>query len=710
MRHNTCWGRCTTLLIVAAGFLGAMYMGCGSSGSGTSTSSSSGSGVAVSGTANVPSDASASESAPLSKSVSKAASDELSADVASLSKDTAVGAGKTVTCTDAKSGEVLGTTKTDSAGAYSVNIPTTATDVIISVKVNDETEINRLYTAAGVAATGVTVDADTSAATVAVLQKCQEVIGVTTDIDISELPTKCGASITAGTLIPDAIYAPYLAVMQSGVAAGSADASSGKGCAGAQGLMFRELLSNKLKGTAGDLKGQDPYDVLRKAYLTADSAALANVSKYAPTISASVTPSAAFSFAKDSLVKSIAAVTNDSATYTKFKRDPTVIGKFFENVDVTSAAKFVANPDDLQFQIKDSFDNKKTDRLKDPKYFNLYADACGDKNFSNLKTDDERKAYTALIYNTDLTSKTAAEAKTIATGLINTFGAACPSGTCNTIKFQSIQNNPTTYTGNVLAKPDLYGGTSGTTYAAGLIDQIGTKEVITGTPPTFTACATATDCGTAASGTTFICINHFCQNSATAKAVGATCSYNGDCLSGNCGTAAQASTDKICLDSAATTGSAGGFSGGGTLVTLLSNGSSCLAGYQCASGNCDVASHTCKSGTDVAPIAGSIKLGGLYKRATGADSSILSASLNVTTLTSSTVSVSLSEGLYGHTDSATFNSSTNKISFTISVSDSGTQKTLTCTGVDVQSDGATLSGTDACTLGSSTKSISHTKQ
>lgn len=704
MRHEAAvLGRCMGVLITVGASLLALHMvGCGSSGGSSGGSTASGNGVAVSGSVSVPSDANTSESAPLGKSVGLHKGVELpSADVASLSKDTAVGSGREVTITDAKSGVVLATGTTDSSGGYSLGIPTTTTDCIISVKIDDTTELNRIYTATGSAATGVSVDADTTSASVAVLQKCQEVAGITTDIDISDLPSKCGAAITAGTLIPDAIYTPYLAVIDSGVDAGSADASTGKGAAGAHGLMYREILKNKLRGTGG-LQGVDPWDVVRKAYLNADSTALAQMGTYAPTISATVTPTAALAFAKD-LGKSMAAVTNDKTTSDKCKGDWTAVSKLYENFDATQATKVLANPDDLQFQLKDSFDNKQTDKLKDKKYTTLFTDACGDKNFSNLKTDDERKAYTKLIYNTDLSTKTAAEAKTIGTGLINTFAAACPSGTCDSTKLTAVTNNPTVYTASILAQPHLYGGTTGSTYATGLINQVGTTDVITGTKPSFTACATASDCGTAVTGT-FVCVSNFCQNSATAKPTGDSCAYNGDCISGTCNPVSKICTDPVAVGGTGTTSTIGG-----TLTTLLANGNSCLAGYQCSSGNCDLASHTCKAVTEVVAVTGTtVKLGGSYKKSSS-PSNVLSASVIVTVITGTTVNVSLSEGLYGATSTGSFNSSTNKLTFSMQVYESGSHKTLTCTDVNVQSEGSTLLGMDACTLGSDTKSISHTK-
>lgn len=701
MRHNTrCWDRWAVLAVAVGGFLGAMYMGCGSSGTATGSTS----GVAISGTANVPSDASASESAPLGKSLSKAvgSSNEVSADVTSLAKDTAVGVGKTVTCTDAITGKELDTAKTDSSGAYTLDIPTTATDVIISVKVDDETEINRFYTANGVA-TGVTVDADTSSAMIAVFQECQDKIGAT-NVAISDFATKCGAAMTAGNLNVDAIYAPALALGRIGVAEGSPDASTGKGSMGAQFLSFREILSSKLKGNASDLKGQDPFDVMRKAYLSAEPTALANFAKYAPVVTAIVPPATAFAFAK-SVAGSMNAVNNDGTSYATVKGDPTAIATFFGSTDAASAAKFLANPADVRSQFKTVFDSSATDtaakdKLKDPKYFTFIADAVGDPVYSKLPTQAERDAHANLWLKMDVTGKTAAEIKTISAGTINTVGAACPAGTCDATKLLGIKNNPTVYTASILSQPTLYGGATGTTFVAGLINQLGTTEVITGTKPTFTACSTASDCGTVA-GATLICINSFCQNSTVVKALGESCTYNGDCASGTCDTA-TGSTTKICKEPAVALGGTGG-----TFKDLLGADSPCLEGPQCKSGFCDLNVHQCKATTTITPIEGGIKLGGLYRKGS-TPSNILAIGLNVTPISGSTVSVALSDGLYGHTESATYSSG--KLSFTITnINDAGTLKTLTCTNVDVLSDGALLSGTDVCTLGSTAKSINHTK-
>lgn len=673
--------------------LALSWYGCGSSGSSGSSSD-----VGITGTVNVPSGASTSESVPLGKSLSKSLGASKAVEVpelaiSDLSKDTPVSSGKEVTVTDAKTGTVLATGKTDSAGGYSVNIASTATDCIISVKLDSDgsTELNRFYTSSGSAATGVAVDSDTTTATLSVLQKCQELAGVATDIDISELPAKCGAAITAGTFIPAAINTTYLELVKSGVAAGSADASTGKGTAGAQGLLFREILSNKLKGS---LKGEDPWDVMRKAYLTSDSAALAKIGTFAPTVSATASPSAVISFAKDSLMKAISSVVNNATTWNSVKTDPGATASFFGNLDASSANKIWANPEDMQVQLIDSYTNNKTAKLGDSKFATFFVEGCRD----GVQSEAEIKAYTQLVYTTDGSSKTADDISTLAAAYKNTVIAACPSGTCDTSKVQSIHNNPDDYLKSIEANPKLYSGSGGATYASGLINQYGaTTEVITGTVG-YTACATASDCGTGS-----VCVNNFCQYTATIKAVGESCSLNGDCGSGTCDSVSGA-TGKICKEPAVATGGTGG-----AFTALLSNGSSCTFGNQCSSNFCDPSTNTCKSTADI-PLIGGNQLGGLYKKA-ATPTNILGADLNLTpnsSATPPTVSVSLSGGLYG-----TFTGSVNQsgqITFTGSVYDAGTTKTLTCTNISATNSGGTLSCTDCCTLAGTSKSINHTKQ
>lgn len=670
----------------AALFGAAMIAGCGSSGSATGSTAS---GVAISGTVSAPTATSASESAPLRKSEGLKA--------ATYATDAAVGAGKTVTCTDAKTGAVHGTAKTDSSGDYSITIPTDATDVLITADLGDGTTLSRLYTAAGTAATDAAITPDTTTAGVVVMQKCKDLVGE--DVTVANFASKCGAPITAGTLIPKAIFGPFLDMITTNIT-GTPSATTGSGTAAGMGLAFREMLSRKLGGDA-NLRSINPAEVLRGAYVNGDSTALGQFTSYAPATAAAVDMSTMFGFAKNSLGPALAATVNDATTYGKFGADPAAVARFFDSMDSTNAAKIIAKPADMQFQIRDCFDNSKKALLKDPKYFQVFTAAVGDSTFAAQTSDDAKKAYMGMIYNADLSGKTSGFGD-IGKGFIAALGATCPAGTCNSGKLLTLQSCPTCLAGTIVNDPTQFAGASGTTVAGNLFSQFGNITSAAGAPtviPTLKACSASSDCGSG-----FACFASFCQPTTAAagsttatKDIGASCSFSYECKSFMCAPTGTGSTTQVCQTN--------------TAAPTIASGGGCTSTSQCAPPlTCDSDTHTCKS----APTLPGGAFGGKYQKASGAANTVLDSTLFISFggggQQSTTFIVDLSGGVFGHLTNGALASGKFSFSGTVTTS-SGASVTLTCSdvGTTVVSNVTTaLSGVGKCTLGGVSKDINHT--
>ncbi len=665
-----------------AALIGAeMIAGCGSSGSATGSTT----GVAISGTVSAPTATSASESALPGKSVGLKA--------AAYATDAAVGSGKVVTCTDAKTGAALGTATTDASGQYTVNVADTTTDILITTEV-DGTTLSRIYKAAGAAATDAHITADTTTAGVVVMQKCKDLVGE--DVTVANFASKCGAPITAGTLIPDAIYKPFLDMLTTNLT-GTPSATTGSGVTAGMANAFREMFSRKRGGDA-NLANINPADTLRDAYVNGDSTAVGRFNSYAPTTAAAVDMSTMFGFAKNSLGPALTAIVNDSATYDKFKTDPAAISRFLDNADATAAAKFIAKPEDMRFQVRECFDNSKKDLLKDPKYFQVFTAPVGDSTWDATTSTDAKKAYMGMVYNADLSGKTSGFSD-IGKGFIATLGATCPSGTCDSSKLQTMQNCPTCFTKTVINDPAQFAGTGGATVAGALFNQFGTITSAAGAPtapPTMKACSTSTDCGSG-----FACFNYFCQSTtATAgattstKDTGTACSFSYECKSFMCAPTVTGSATMVCQEN--------------TAATKLSSGGACTDTAQCAPPLlCDDTTHTCKTAT--APQGGNA-FGGRYAKASGAGSSVLDATLFISIGTNNSIIVDLSGGLYGHLTNGTTVS--DKLAFSGTVVNSvGSSVTLTCSNIDATASNNMITGLSkvgGCTLGGTSKDVNHT--